>query len=214
MPEQRNTSPASSNPVARALPAAEVAAFLRSLVGLPPSDRESPEVAGRPAPVAIDATAWIGWTLAGLYACALPSTDVDDEDEGVSRRRGPWVPPIRIMMREARRVAVVVAMHRHDGNLTHAAEALGTSRRALRDTLKHAGLYPWGGVAEDDDEGADGTTTDDAASTDTRADHTMVDAAAIATNDVSATPADSPVRIDTSDTTDATSSDDVANGGE
>lgn len=142
-------------PIPRELPTAEVAVFLRALVGLPPSDREGAGFADRPAPAAIDATAWIGWALAGLYACAMPS-----EDEGQAPRRGPWAPSVRVMVREARRVAVVVAMHRSGGNLSHAAVALGTSRRALRSALRAAGLYPWGGVPEGDDSANDGDVGD------------------------------------------------------
>ena len=146
-----------SRPIARELPTAEVAAFLRSLVGLPPSDSEGTEVAGRAAPAAIDASAWIGWALAGLHACALPSEHAREGD-GQARRRGPWVPSVHVMVREARRVAVVVAMHRHGGNLSRAAMALGTSRRSLRSALKAAGLYPWGGASADDDASEDDET--------------------------------------------------------
>jgi hypothetical protein len=67
------------------------------------------------------------------------------------------------MVAEARRVAMVIAMHRHDGNITHASAALGTSRRALRDALKRAELYPWGGASEGDDaseDDASATATD------------------------------------------------------
>jgi DNA-binding NtrC family response regulator len=117
--------------------------------------------ARRPAPRTVDAAAWIGWALAGLYACALPGENAEGEnaegEDAEARRGGPWVPPIRVMVREARRVAVVVAMHRHGGNITHAAEALGTSRRSLRDTLKTAGLYPWAGMTDDDDDDASTT---------------------------------------------------------
>ena len=150
-------------PIAPDMPAAEVAVFLRSLVGLPPTDVEGAVVTKRPAPRAVDATAWIAWALAGLYVCALPSTTPGDKDDGAPRRRSPWVPSVRVMMREARRVAVVVAMHMHGGNLSRAAMALGTSRRALRDALKAAGLYPWGGASEDDasaDQDPSSTTTD------------------------------------------------------
>lgn len=166
-------------PIARNLPTAEVAVFLRSLVGLPPTDGEGTMVAKRSAPQAVDATAWIAWALAGLYACALPSTNPGGEDDGEPTRRGPWAPSIRTMVREARRAAVVVAMHRHGGNLTHAATALGTSRRALRDTLKTAGLYPWGGVTEDDDESEDeaSATSTDASATPTEASAASTEAA-------------------------------------
>lgn len=137
---------------------AEVAAFLSSLVGLPPSGLESAEVTGRAAPTAIDAAAWVGWALAGLYACALPSEHIRDTGSG-SPCRDPWVPSIRVMMKEARRIAVVVAMHRHDGNLSRAATALGTSRRVLRETLKTAGLYPWGGASPNADPSSATTET-------------------------------------------------------
>lgn len=155
------SNPPPELPILRELPAAEVAAFLRSLAGLPPADHQGVEVGSRPVPGAVDVVSWIAWALAGLYACALPSTGPRGEDE--PGRRGPWVPPVRVLMREARRVAVVVAMHRHDGNLTRAATALGTSRRVLRDTLKAAGLYPWGGAAGNEaseDVDASATTTD------------------------------------------------------
>lgn len=151
MPTRAN--PGTPQPIARNLPAAEVAAFLRSLVGLPPTDGEGAVDASRPAPRAVDATAWIGWALAGLYACALPSENAEREDE--ARRGGPWVPPIRGMVREARRAAAVIAMVRHGGNVTRAAQALGTSRRSLRDTLKAAGLYPWGGASEGEDDASE-----------------------------------------------------------
>ena len=128
-----------SEPIARSLPAAEVAAFLQSLVGLP-TDGEGAEDASRPAPRAVDATAWIAWALGGLYACALP-VDTEGEDIDQAKRRGPWVPSFQVMVAEARRVATVIAMHRHGGNITRASEALGTSRRALREALKRAGTY-------------------------------------------------------------------------
>jgi hypothetical protein len=161
----------SSDPIARNLPVAEVAAFLRALVGLPPTDGEGAVDASRPAPRAVDVTAWIGWALAGLYACALPSENA----EGEARRRGPWVPPIRAMVREARRAAAVIAMVRHGGNVTRAAEALGTSRRALRDTLKRAGLYPWGGASEgEDDASEDDASTSAIVSSDVEAEAPVV----------------------------------------
>ena len=129
-----------TKPIARTLPAADVAAFLRSLVGLVPADDESAVDASRPAPHAIDAKAWIAWVLGGLYACALP-IDTEGENIDEAKRRPPWVPRVRVMVAEARRVAMVIARHRHGGNITHASEALGTSRRALREALKRAGAY-------------------------------------------------------------------------
>lgn len=123
------------------LPAAEVAAFLRSLTGLVAADDESAVDTSRPDPLAVDAKAWIAWTLGGLHACAL-TPDAEGGDIGGAKRRRPWVPWIRVMVAEARRVAPVVAMHRHAGNITHASEALGTSRRALREALQRAETYP------------------------------------------------------------------------
>ena len=167
-------NPGTPQPIARNLPAAEVAAFLRSLVGLPPTDGEGTVDATRPAPRAVDAAAWIGWALAGLYACALPDEDAE-RDDGEAMRRGPWVPPIRATVREARRVAVVIAMVRHGGNLTHAAEALGTSRRSLRATLKAGGLYPWGGASEgEDDASEDDASTSAIVSSDVEAEAPVV----------------------------------------
>lgn len=145
-------------PVLRELPAAEVAAFLRSLVGLPPADHQGTEVARRPVPGAVDVVSWIAWAQAGLYACALP----EREDDREAKPRGPWAPPIRTVVAEARRVAIVIAMHRNGGNLSRAATALKTSRRALRDALKRAGLYPWPGMIDDGHDDAS-TTKDDAA---------------------------------------------------
>ena len=129
-------------PLARSLPPDEIAPFLRSLVGLPPSDPPADDGAaglahGPSSPAGmVDASAWITWGLCGLRACAMPSEIGDG--------RLPWVPPIRVMVREARRAAVLIAMHRHRGNVTQAAKALGPSRRAVRDALKAAGRYPWG----------------------------------------------------------------------
>jgi Bacterial regulatory protein, Fis family len=137
-------SPPLPVPLARPLPPDEIAPFLRSLVGLPASDPTQGDdaaalVRGPSSPVSmVDASAWIAWGLAGLHACAVPSEITDGQAP-----HDPWVPSIRVMVSEARRAAIVIAMHRHRGNMTRAAKALGTSRRALRDALKGAGLYPW-----------------------------------------------------------------------
>ena len=127
----RNRLMIPSAPPLRTLSSPDLAGFLRIAVGLPPLEA-NPAVDR--TPVTIDAEAWAAWCLAGLHACALPTTRTsgeDDDDE--TKRRGPWVPSVRVMGREARRVAVVVAMHRHGGNLSRAATALGMSRRALRE---------------------------------------------------------------------------------
>jgi hypothetical protein len=172
MPKTTKPLPTSSKPIARTLPPIEVVAFLRSLAGLDPANDESAVDASRPAPRPVDTKAWIAWVLGGLYACALPpdgegegeeidgeGEEIDGEGEeidGASPRRA-WVPRVRVMVAEARRVAMTIAMHRHAGNISHASEALGTSRRALREALKRAQIYPWRGASEDD---ASATTTD------------------------------------------------------
>jgi len=83
---------------------------------------------GRPLPPmrdCFDSAGWIGWCLAGLVVF---------ED-------GP--PTSRLAAREAVRVVVVLSMLRVAGNVTHAADQLGTSRRSVRQRLAAFGLYPW-----------------------------------------------------------------------
>ena len=131
--------------ITRGLPVVEVAAFLRFLVGLMPAADES-----RLAIPAVDVEVWIAWVFAGLRACALPrDTEGKDTDEAKEHRR--WMPPMDVLVAEARTVAIVIAMRRHGGNITHAAESLKTSRRALREALKRFKIYPWGVAAKDDD---------------------------------------------------------------
>lgn len=115
-------------------------------------------------PDCVDATGWLAWALVGLHVFARPV----DQDHSGSR-----IPTIRAAGREARLVAIVVAMLRHRGNLSRAAKALETSRRALREHLKAEGLYPWhrimaalpGGAAAHSelpgDDGADDEPFDD-----------------------------------------------------
>src|SRR5690606_37679431 len=99
----------------------------------------------------VDAGGWIAWALAGLYLFALPDERGEDRRDpsvtpfalpGETPRRGPWVPKLRAALAEARRVMAALALLR-EGNLTRAAAALGTSRRALREVMKDGGLYPW-----------------------------------------------------------------------
>lgn len=131
-------------PITRPLQLAEIAPFLHSVVGLPPWERTQGEDAaalGRqslPPVVRLDATGWIAWALGGLHVFAVPGEDGDSEGPC-----GPWVPSIRAAVSEAQRTATVLAMLRHGGNQTHAAAAASTSRRALRETLRRIGLYPW-----------------------------------------------------------------------
>lgn len=125
---------------------AVILTLLRTAVGSPPLAPLPDEHAaslGQPLhdTLAIDSGAWVAWCLAGLQACAVPP-----ETTSAQERPDPWAPPIRVMVNAARGAAVAIAMLRHDGNLTRAAKSLGTSRRALREALKQAGLYPWGGA--------------------------------------------------------------------
>jgi len=94
---------------------------------------------GHPLPdtMTIDAGAWVAWCLAGLQACGRLELgqEPDDEDEHAS-----W---LEVVGETAKRVVTVLAMRRVGGNISRAAEGLRTSRRALRDRLKDAGLYPW-----------------------------------------------------------------------
>lgn len=77
----------------------------------------------------VDTGGWITWCLAGL------SVFTHDQP-----------PVMRRVYTEAKRIAMSLAMLRSSGNITVAAQALGTSRRALRDGLRAVGLYPWPGV--------------------------------------------------------------------
>jgi len=121
---------------------AAVLALLRAVVGSPFLARLPDEDAGtmgRPLPNAmvIDVGAWVAWCLAGLHVCARLELgrDPDDEDEHTS-----W---LEVAGEAAKRVVTVLAMCREGGNISHAAAGLRTSRRALRDRLKDANLYPW-----------------------------------------------------------------------
>lgn len=76
-----------------------------------------------------DAVAWLAWTLSGLPLF----TEAD-------------LPPLRTATERVRRLLTVLAVARNNGNFTHAAEILGTSRRLIRDTLERSDLYPWPGL--------------------------------------------------------------------
>jgi hypothetical protein len=119
---------------------APILALLRAAVGSPllgPVPDEDTATMGRPLPnaVVIDAGAWVAWCLAGLHACERLDLTQAPDDEGTS-----W---LEVFGDEAKRVVTVLAVRRASGNFTRAAAALRTSRRALRDRLKDAGLYPW-----------------------------------------------------------------------
>lgn len=95
--------------------------------------------------VALDVDAWLLWVEAGLALFSRPLLDVDESMDRLTESQASQL-GIRTVVGEARRVMVALAMLRHSGNLTHAAKELGTSRRALREQLKTAGLYPWSHV--------------------------------------------------------------------
>lgn len=81
-----------------------------------------------PAHPRLDASGWLAWSLAGLRLFD-----------------GPDLPPLRDARDEARRLLVSLAMLRNRGTISRAAQALGTSRKVLRDHLRDAALYPWPG---------------------------------------------------------------------
>jgi DNA-binding NtrC family response regulator len=53
------------------------------------------------------------------------------------------VPKIKAIRASAELFAIDVALTVRNGNLTHAANDLGTSRRSIREKLKAANRYPW-----------------------------------------------------------------------
>lgn len=125
-----------------AVATAPIVALLRAAVGSPllaSLPDEDAGTMGQPLPdvMAIDAGAWVAWCLAGLHACERLEfgKDPDGADEHTS-----WP---EVIGEAAKRVVTVLAMRRAGGNISHAAEALRASRRALRERLKEAGLYPW-----------------------------------------------------------------------
>lgn len=119
---------------------AAVLVLLRAAVGSPllaPLPDEDAGIMGRPLPdaMAIDASAWVAWCLAGLHTCERLDLRQDPDDDGTS-----W---LDVVGEDAKRVASVLAMRRAGGNTSHAATGLRTSRRALRERLRAAGLHPW-----------------------------------------------------------------------
>lgn len=73
----------------------------------------------------LDVEALVAWMIVGFRLFSV--------------QRSPSLAEVR---REAECAAMVIAMPRC-GSITQAADHLRTSRRALRDKLKAAGLYPW-----------------------------------------------------------------------
>lgn len=122
---------------------------MRAVLDLP-RDATDPEGAGskNATAVVLDVGAWLAWMEAGLALFAMDRSNA----HGLSQRHGgdggtdrptPTQPQLREVLMEARRVAVVQAMVRSRGNLSRAATAVGTSRRAFRGYLQELGLYPW-----------------------------------------------------------------------
>ena len=69
---------------------------------------------------------------------------------GVPLFASDTLPTMRMLTAEARRVLLTLAVERYEGNITYIAQALGTSRRSVREQLKQAGMYDvqgpvWGG---------------------------------------------------------------------
>ena len=92
--------------------------------------------------------AHLATALLSLAALAGAGADAGQDDQGEPEqpekgkpRARPWVPSIHLAVAEARYAVMRLAMVRHRGNITHIAASFSTSRRALREQLKQAGLY-------------------------------------------------------------------------
>ena len=57
------------------------------------------------------------------------------------------VPKLALMRATVELFTIEVALTKRKGNLTHAANDLGTSRRVIRDKLKAVKRYPWSPIA-------------------------------------------------------------------
>lgn len=110
---------------------ADLAANLRSVLGLPHRDPAPGEAAAMCAHTipsvmrGLDAGGWIAWSLAGLPLFSGP------------------LPPLSVLGPHAERVPIALAMLRADGNIHAAARVLRVPRRDLRATLGDMGLWPW-----------------------------------------------------------------------
>lgn len=87
-------------------------------------DGETPEHLAKRMVSALDVDAWMAWELVGLQLWS-----------------GAQLPTMHAFSKAARRVLLLNAIERCDGNITRMASALGISRRALRQHLKAARLY-------------------------------------------------------------------------
>ena len=118
-------------PTRRDVGVVDLMSCLRTMLHME-AERSAPEegaAAGRvsalpTAVVGLDCDAWLAWARAGLQLFASET-----------------LPTMRAVKNEAWRATLVVGMARHGGNITQLANTLGTSRRALRERLKAAGLY-------------------------------------------------------------------------
>lgn len=120
---------------------------LRAVLDLPETlgTPRGPEVSAAET-VLLDVDAWLVWVEVGLGVFARSGGDSLQGND-------PKVPPLplaRAVTTEARSMVLALAMERFDGNITRAAGALKISRRALREHLRTAGLYPWNDKAEQD----------------------------------------------------------------
>lgn len=121
-----------NGPLARVIDPNEIAMYLSGLLGLAPAHLRHAQ--GQETEIEVDARALMTWVLIGVEAMRMPAPDQEPA------RCGPWMPAARVVSDAARRVALILAMERHV-SITSAAEAMSTSRRALRDSLKRLGLY-------------------------------------------------------------------------
>lgn len=121
-----------SGPLARVIDPDAIATYLSGLLGVAPAHRRSTQE--QKTEIEVDARALMTWVLIGVEAMRMPAPDQEPV------RCGPWMPAARVVSDAARRVALILAMERHV-SITSAAEAMSTSRRALRDSLKRLGLY-------------------------------------------------------------------------
>ncbi|MEX1368115.1 MAG: hypothetical protein AB1Z98_33610 [Nannocystaceae bacterium] len=156
--------------VRRDIDSFDLALLLRGAVGLPLRESARGEAAasvGREIPAVVpgvDIGGWIAWALAGLVVFAAgeqarppaePAEPAEQDEPTIQpsrpshearvRRLLALVPDRRVATREALRLVAALAMMRTDGNISQAAAALETSRRATREVLENAGLYPWSG---------------------------------------------------------------------
>ncbi len=103
---------------------------LRCWLRLPVQEEVSGERAagrGRQFPSTVekvDIVAWFAWSVAGLRLFA-----------------GDSEPQLDRVVNEARRVLLALLMERTEGNITHVAARIGSSRRVVRERLKEYCLY-------------------------------------------------------------------------